>query len=92
MIITPKFPFEEYKSLEEFNPFRDEIEVYLKHNKKNYDSMDIVDYVFIIVFSIIIVIALIVCGVVFYKIRKKRKSNILLDFKAGNQEQNNNVN
>ena len=91
LIITPKLPFEEYKSVDEFNPLRDEIEVYLKHNKNNYNSMDIVDYIFIIVLSIILVIALIVCGVIFYRIRirKNRKSNILLDFKAGNPEQNN---
>ena len=84
MIITPKLPFEEYKSLDEFKYLIEEMEVYLKHNKKNYDSFGIVEYTFIIVLSILLLIALIVCGVVFYRIRKKRKSNIYLDLKADN--------
>ena len=70
--ITPKVPFEEYPDIDEFNPFREYIEVYVKHNKNNYNDFGTVEIIFISVIAGVLIIGVIICLYIWRKIRRKR--------------------
>ena len=70
--ITPKVPFEEYPDIDEFNPFREDIEVYVKHNKNNYNDFGTVEIIFISVIAGVSIIGVIICLYIWRKIRRKK--------------------
>ncbi len=70
--ITPKNPFEEYPDIDEFNPFREDIEVYVKHNKNNYNDFGTVEIIFISVITGVSIIGVIICLYIWRKIRRKK--------------------
>ena len=69
--ITPKVPFEEYPDIDEFNPFRENIEVTLKHNKTNYNQFGTAE---IIIFSVLFGLIIIGAAIAIYiNIKRRRK-------------------
>ena len=70
--ITPKNPFEEYPDIDEFNPFREDIEVYVKHNKNHYNDFGTVEIIFISVIAGVLIIGVIICLYIWRKIRRKK--------------------
>ena len=76
IFITPKIPFEEYPTIDEFKPFRDSIEVTLKHNKTNYNQFGTAE---IIIFSVLFGLIIIGAAIAIYIIikRKRKRVNII---------------
>ena len=73
IFITPKIPFEEYPTIDEFKPFRDSIEVTLKHNKTNYNQFGTAE---IIVISVIFgLVAIAVAIFIYIFIKRRRRDN-----------------
>ena len=71
--ITPKVPFEEYPDIDEFNPFRENIEVTLKHNKTNYNQFGTAE---IIIFSVLFGLIIIGAAIAIYIIIKRRRKRV----------------
>ena len=75
-IITPKIPFEEYPTIDEFKPFRDSIEVTLKHNKTNYNQFGTAEIIVISVIFGLVAIAVAIFIYIFIKKRRRRDNKI----------------
>ena len=75
IFITPKIPFEEYPTIDEFKPFRDSIEVTLKHNKTNYNQFGTAEIIVISVIFGLVAIAVAIFIYIFIKKRRRRIDN-----------------
>ena len=75
IFITPKIPFEEYPTIDEFKPFRDSIEVTLKHNKTNYNQFGTAEIIVISVIFGLLAIAVAIFIYIFIKKRRRRIDN-----------------
>ena len=76
IFITPKIPFEEYPTIDEFKPFRDSIEVTLKHNKTNYNQFGTAEIIVISVIFGLLAIAVAIFIYIFIKKRRRRDNKI----------------
>ena len=76
IFITPKIPFEEYPTIDEFKPFRDSIEVTLKHNKTNYNQFGTAEIIVISVIFGLVAIAVAIFIYIFIKKRRRRDNKI----------------
>ena len=76
IFITPKIPFEEYPTIDEFKPFRDSIEVTLKHNKTNYNQFGTAEIIVISVIFGLVAIAVAIFIYIFIKRRRRRDNKI----------------
>ena len=82
IFITPKIPFEEYPTIDEFKPFRDSIEVTLKHNKTNYNQFGTAEIIVISVIFGLVAIAVAIFIYIFIKRRRRRKKDNIVETTA----------